>query len=55
MMTDVLIFGLSFLKYILNNYSDKINKIYVTELYISVTCDKYFPVIDKNKFEKQNL
>lgn len=37
-------------KYVLDNYSDKINKIYVTELYISVTCDKYFPVIDKNKF-----
>ena len=37
-------------KYTLDNYSSMINKIYVTELYISVTCDKFFPTIDKNKF-----
>jgi len=36
--------------YVLEKYVDNINKIYVTELYISVTCDKYFPVIDKAKF-----
>lgn len=36
--------------YVLEKYVDNINKIYVTELYISVTCDKYFPIIDKNKF-----
>ena len=37
-------------KYVLENYSLNVNKIYVTELYASITCDKYFPVIDENKF-----
>ena len=37
-------------KYTLDNYSSMINKIYVTELYISVTCDKFFPAIDKKQF-----
>ena len=38
-------------KYVLDKYSDNINKIYVTELYITVNCDKYFPIIDTNKFK----
>ena len=37
-------------KDVLENYVDNIKKIYVTELYASIICDKFFPIIDKEKF-----
>ena len=37
-------------KEVLDNYCDYIKKIYVTELYASITCDKFFPNIDMEKF-----
>jgi len=38
-------------KQFMENYIDLIDKIYVTELYSTITCDKYFPKIDTNKFK----
>ena len=42
-------------KYVLENYANNINKIYVTELYKSIECDKFFPIIDKNKYSLEKV
>ena len=37
-------------KYVMEKYESNISKLYVTELYSSIVCDKYFPVINKDFF-----
>ena len=37
--------------YVLDNYSKDINKIYITEIYKSIECDKFFPKINNELFK----
>ena len=37
-------------KYVMEKYESNIDKLYITELYSSIVCDKVFPVINKEVF-----
>ena len=41
--------------YVMSNYTDSIISIYVTELYMSYECDKFFPKITNNRFTLNNI
>ena len=42
-------------KYVLENYTNHINTIYITEIYKSVECDKFFPKVNNELFKIQDV
>ena len=54
--SEIFVIGGDFLyNYVMENHVNKIDKLYVTEIYKSVECDKFFPKINTELFKIQDV